>query len=87
MQPEVAVIMCGKDNRFGHPHSEVLEALAVREIDVYRTDLHGHIVITTDEADYWIEVDTEDETRAPPEEVAVDTEGLININTASHVDL
>lgn len=47
VQPEVSIIMCGLDNRFGHPHSEVLEAMAVREIDVYRTDLHGHIVVTT----------------------------------------
>lgn len=35
-------------NRYGHPHEETLEKLQLRNIDIYRTDLHGDIVITTD---------------------------------------
>jgi hypothetical protein len=27
IQPEYAMISCGKDNRYGHPHEELLERL------------------------------------------------------------
>lgn len=53
--PEVAVIMCGPDNPYGHPHDEVLSRLKAREVEVFRTDLHGDIVITTDGEEYNIE--------------------------------
>lgn len=48
VNPEVAVIMCGKDNSYGHPHEETLQTYADQGIDIYRTDLHGTIVIITD---------------------------------------
>jgi competence protein ComEC len=38
VHPRVAVISCGRHNLFGHPHPEVLEALAERGIRVLRTD-------------------------------------------------
>jgi len=43
--PEVAVISCGRDNRFGHPSEEVLQRFDERGIDVRRTDLEGDIVL------------------------------------------
>ncbi|HZK24363.1 MAG TPA: MBL fold metallo-hydrolase [Oscillospiraceae bacterium] len=46
--PQAAVIMCGKGNSFGHPHHETLSLLAAGKVDIYRTDLQGTIVITTD---------------------------------------
>ncbi len=46
--PEVAVIMCGAGNSYGHPHAETLEKLAAASARVYRTDLDGTVVITTD---------------------------------------
>lgn len=39
--PKTAVISCGADNRFGHPHPEVLENLAEQEI--CRTDENGMV--------------------------------------------
>jgi len=36
--PRLAVISCGRHNLFGHPHAEVLEALAERRVRVLRTD-------------------------------------------------
>ena len=47
ISPKVAVIMVGEDNRYGHPHNETLSRLINAKIDVYRTDIHGTIVITT----------------------------------------
>ncbi len=37
VSPEVDIIMCSIDNRFGHPHSQTIEALESQEIDIYCT--------------------------------------------------
>ncbi len=52
VSPELAVIMCGQDNPYGHPHDETLASLKQAGIDIYRTDLQGTIVITTDGETY-----------------------------------
>lgn len=50
--PHTVVISCGEDNEFGHPHEEVLSRLADAEIDLLRTDMHGHIVCVCDGESY-----------------------------------
>ncbi len=85
VKPKIAVIQCGEDNPFGHPHTEVLEALESRDVDIYRTDKHGNVVVTTDGVNIWTEVSREAEPRAPPD--TEDTADLININTASSNEL
>ncbi len=57
VKPETAVIMCGRDNSYGHPHEETLEQLSGANVDIYRTDLNGTIIVTTDGVSY--EVNTE----------------------------
>jgi competence protein ComEC len=47
-KPQIAVISCGRGNRFGHPAAEVLRRLEDAGVDVYRTDRDGQIVVTTD---------------------------------------
>ena len=49
VKPTIAVISCGKDNKYGHPHAEVLARIApyVGE-NIYRTDELGSIVFVTD---------------------------------------
>lgn len=51
VKPEYAVISCGKDNSYGHPHEEVLERFAQRGIQVYRTDEQGTIVAVSNGQD------------------------------------
>jgi competence protein ComEC len=41
--PRIGVISCGRENRFGHPHAQVLDALAARHIRVWRTDRNGSV--------------------------------------------
>lgn len=48
VNPEYAVISCGKDNEYGHPHSEVLNRLRAMGTKVFRTDEQGTIVATSD---------------------------------------
>lgn len=44
VMPAYAIISCGKDNAYGHPHEEVLSRLADEGAEVYRTDECGTIV-------------------------------------------
>ena len=54
--PNYAVISVGYGNRFGHPHQETMKRLAERKTVVYRTDIHGAVVFTSDGTN--IKVDT-----------------------------
>lgn len=46
--PRYAVILCGSNNDYGHPHREVREAYAARGYEIYRTDLDGSVIFKTD---------------------------------------
>lgn len=48
VNPAAAVISCGKDNEYEHPHEETLETLNSRNIKIYRTDLSSTIVACSD---------------------------------------
>jgi competence protein ComEC len=47
-RPQIALISCGRGNRFGHPAPEVLDRLEAIGAKVLRTDLDGQITIETD---------------------------------------
>ncbi|MBR5926085.1 MAG: hypothetical protein IKZ78_01860, partial [Firmicutes bacterium] len=42
---DMAVISCGKNNRYGHPSDEVLRRFDAAGIEIRRTDLQGAICI------------------------------------------
>lgn len=46
VKPEYAIISCGQDNDYGHPHKEVIGRL--KGVKIYRTDKEGTILITSD---------------------------------------
>lgn len=48
VRPRYATISCGLNNSYGHPHSDVLERLSGYVAQVFRTDLEGSVVCTTD---------------------------------------
>ena len=48
VKPDVAIISCGKDNDYGHPHQETMDLLTKLGIATYRTDELGTIVVTSD---------------------------------------
>lgn len=48
ISPIYAVISCGKDNDYGHPHEETLEKLLDKDIKIYRTDTDGTVVFYSD---------------------------------------
>jgi len=40
-RPRVALISCGKKNRYGHPHQDVIERLKKNKLKILRTDISG----------------------------------------------
>ncbi len=48
VQPQIAVISCGENNDYGHPHQSVLKLLKQMDCDVYRTDKDGTVTVYTD---------------------------------------
>jgi competence protein ComEC len=55
VSPKVAIISSGTGNSYGHPHQEALDRLEANKITVYRTDLKGTIIVTSDGQDYNIQ--------------------------------
>ncbi len=48
VNPKYAVISCGEDNKYGHPHKETLTYLEMFNTKVYRTDLEKTIIMKSD---------------------------------------
>ena len=50
IRPEYAVIMCGKDNSYGHPNEDALDRIGkyVSGKNIYRTDLCGTVRMVSD---------------------------------------
>lgn len=46
--PEYAIISVGKNNKYGHPHREVLERLNKFGVKIIRTDIEGTIRLKSD---------------------------------------
>lgn len=56
--PNVAVISVGEGNSYGHPSPSVIKRLEDSNISIYRTDIHGDIVVSTDGCSYDISCHT-----------------------------
>src|SRR2546422_2034219 len=52
-RPQIAVISCGRGNRFGHPAPDVIGRLEAAGTYVIRTDSDGQITIETNGHEVW----------------------------------
>lgn len=82
VNPDITVVSCGTNNKYGHPHQEFLNLLKNTSSALYRTDLQGEITVTSDgskvtaqvsknvDADVWQpgSKESSDATAAPAEE-------------------
>ena len=48
VNPTYGIISTEQDNNYGHPHDEVLKRLETRNIKLYRTDILGTILVSSD---------------------------------------
>lgn len=54
LNPEVAVISVGENNKFGHPHKSTLDLAKKHKVSVLRTDKDGTIHIVSDGKKWWV---------------------------------
>lgn len=48
VSPSYALISNGRDNKYGHPHKEVLDTLELLGVNIFRTDMLGNIIMKSD---------------------------------------
>ena len=53
VQPDYAVIQCGRNNDYGHPHSEPRSRLRDADVDIYRNDKLGTVIAYCDGETIW----------------------------------
>ncbi|MEI3610480.1 MBL fold metallo-hydrolase [Pseudogracilibacillus sp. SO10305] len=85
VNPEIAIYSAGIDNKYGHPHEEVIDLFATKDIPLYGTDTYGNIVIKTDGKTY--EVDKGKKKKQKQTEKEKKKAACININDASKEEL
>ena len=73
VSPQIALISCGKDNDYGHPHKETVQKFNDIGLPMYRTDELGSIVVKMDNNTMFLST-----TSGKSEEIAI-TQG----NTAT----
>lgn len=55
VSPQLALISCGQNNSYGHPHTETLERLQEQDVKYKRTDESGAVTIRIDGKRMWVE--------------------------------
>ncbi|ELZ08963.1 beta-lactamase [Halovivax asiaticus JCM 14624] len=48
VDPSMTVISSAQDSQYGHPHDEVLQSFADRDVETYWTGVHGDVLVATD---------------------------------------
>ena len=89
VSPKYAIISAGADNRYGHPHDEILTRLSKSKIEIYRTDIHGNIIITADGKNYNININQSYEHSPPKEEQKIEeskTQEPKTVNITATID-
>lgn len=83
IKPEVAIISCGQDNRFGHPARGTLIRLESADCEFYRTDERGNIRVETDGRRYQLILEKAAAVSAKPAERPLRESEKLNINAAT----
>jgi competence protein ComEC len=57
VKPEAAIISCGANNDYHHPHPSTLKKYEQANTKIYRTDVSGSVVVTTDGKQFQVKVE------------------------------
>lgn len=86
VRPEVAIFSVGEGNTYGHPHDLVIARLAAQHVDLYRTDMHGHIIIRTDGNTFMIEAQKDVEDAFPLYRIGINSADASQLKQIVHID-
>lgn len=86
VQPDVAIYSAGQNNRYGHPHTEVVDRVLDLGIKLYGTDVHGHILIQTDGQTYSIKTQKSETITGANEQVKDEGTERVTSDTGSRSD-
>ena len=64
--PQYAVISVGAGNMYGHPDADTLSRLRDADVQVYRTDIHGDVVCTSDGTNVTFVTEKDPDDGTPP---------------------
>lgn len=53
VDPDVGIISAGKNNRYGHPHQQVIDILEKAHVQILRTSDEGTIIFESDGTNVW----------------------------------
>jgi len=82
IMPKYAVISCGKGNKYGHPHEGLLSRLRDADAKVYRTDMQGTVICTSNGKDISFKTDKNTAVQTNPTEKPVKVSSYIgNVNS------
>lgn len=94
LDPELVVIQVGADNKYGHPAAKVLKLYQKLNAKVYRNDLNGNLVLTSNGNNYTVKVEKSikeniqnQKSKQKINKKVKTSKELINLNTASAQDL
>ncbi|GGF19182.1 competence protein ComEC [Halobacillus andaensis] len=68
VDPEAAIYSAGESNQYGHPSAEVVQRVQEAGIELYGTDVHGTVEVTTDGENYDITTEKEGNVTSASEE-------------------
>jgi competence protein ComEC len=66
VDPALAIYSASSGNPYGHPHAEVIDRVRAAGIELYGTDVHGSIVVTTDGDTWSVRTESAGEVAAVP---------------------
>lgn len=92
VQPDVAIYSAGAGNSYGHPHMETIQTIEDAGVDLYGTDVHGTILVSTDGESYSVETETTGtiepgDSHDDSDEEEKEITSCVDINTASPEEL
>ncbi|NFH79646.1 MBL fold metallo-hydrolase [Clostridium botulinum] len=81
VNPKYAIVSCGKNNDYGHPHKETTDKLNKKGIEIFRTDTNGTIIATCDGNNISFNTDSVNITNSNENTSKDDSNNKTNTNT------